>query len=126
LPLSAFWLDRRTKDQKAAATRLQAYNDLTKRLANLVDNLSSQGVDATELSKAQNQFITDINTYLNDAENYKAAMDDAITIDCKGDPAGFKASVLDARTWRAKLGPDVAQIKKDQTPLAKALSEDQD
>jgi len=116
--------DVRTKDQKEAAIRLQTYNDLAKRLAFLVDNLSSQNVDATELSAAQNQFVSDINKYLNDAESYKAAIDDSITINCVNDPAGFKASVLDARKWRAQLAPDVAAVKNDQVQLLKALSDE--
>ncbi|HVO86613.1 MAG TPA: hypothetical protein VMT23_02675 [Candidatus Binatia bacterium] len=115
-------IDVRSKDQKAAAIRLQAYNDLTQKLGFLVDNLSNQSVDATQLLTAQNQFVATINTYLNDAENYKAAMDDAITIDCVSDPTGFEASVLDARKLRAGLKPDVTAIKANETPLLKALS----
>jgi hypothetical protein len=117
-------IDVRTKTTKAAAVRLQAYNGLTKRLSFLVDNLSSQGIDPTELSNAQNTFVAAINTYLNDAENYKTALDDSITVDCKNDPSGFMASVLDARKWRAQLGPDVVAVKATQSTLRKALSDE--
>ncbi len=112
----------RSKDSKTASIRLQAYNDLAKRLAFLVDNLSSQGTDATALSNAQTQFIASINTYLNDREKYKVAMDDAIVIDCNADPVGFRASVLDAQKLRATLIPDVAAIKNDQAAMRTALS----
>ncbi|HET9850100.1 MAG TPA: hypothetical protein VFP35_00505 [Candidatus Saccharimonadales bacterium] len=114
--------DVRSKDTKDEADRVQTYSSLVTRLSFLVDNLSAQGVDATSLLAAENQFTGLVNTYMNDAENYKAAIDDSITIDCKSDPIGFMASVLDARKWRTQLGVDASAIKKDQTSLVKALS----
>lgn len=113
--------DRKTKDTKAAAIRLQTYNELVRRLTFLVDNLSSQGNNAQELLNAQSYFVASINNYLNDAENYKVDMDDLVIMDCKSDPAGFRASLTDARTMRAKLGPDVAAVKGNLGNLQKAL-----
>jgi hypothetical protein len=114
--------DARTKDVKAAAIRMDAYKSLAKRLAYLVDNLSGQGVDATELLNAQNSFVVALNTYIVDAGNYKAAMDDAINVECKKDPAGFKASLLEARKLRVQLATDVASAKSNLSSLRKALS----
>jgi hypothetical protein len=114
--------DRRTKDTKAAAIRLQTYNELVKRLTFLVDNMSSQGSDASELLNAQNYFVASINSYLTDAGKYKTAMDDLVIMDCKSDPAGFKASLTEARQLRTQLNTDVSNIKKNLANLQKSLA----
>ena len=115
--------DRKTKDTKAASIRLQTYNELVKRLTFLVDNLSSQGSNASELLNAQNYFVASINNYLNDAQSYKTAMDDLVIMDCQSDPAGFRATLNEARVDRAKLGPDVATIKNNLSNLQKSLGD---
>jgi hypothetical protein len=113
--------DRRTKDTKAAAIRLETYNNLVKRLTFLVDNLSSQGSDASELLNAENYFVASINNYLADAGKYKTAMDDLVVMDCKTDPTGFKATLLEARQTRAQLNTDVASVKNNLANLRKSL-----
>jgi len=112
----------KTKDAKAAAIRYDAYNSLATRLSYLVDNLSSQGVDASSLLEAQNKFVATINTYLVDASKYKAAIDDSVTVDCQKDPAGFKASLLETRELRNKLAADVVAVKANTSDLRKSLS----
>src|SRR5665213_2613193 len=112
----------RTKDVRAAAIRLQTYNDLVQRLTFLVDNLSSQGNDASALLNAQNYFVASINNYLVDAENYKTAIDDLVNMDCKNDPAGFQATPNEARTDRTKTGTDVTAIKNNLSNLQKNLA----
>jgi hypothetical protein len=84
--------DRRTKDTKAAAIRLQNY------------------------------FVASINSYLTDAGKYKTAMDDLVIMDCKSDPAGFKASLTEARQLRTQLNTDVSNIKKNLANLQKSLA----
>lgn len=112
----------RTKDTKEAAIRLQAYNDLVQRLTFLVDNLSSQGQDASTLMNAQSYFVASINNYLVDDETYKTAMDDLVNMNCQSDPAGFAATLSEARTDRAKAGSDVAAVKANVANLQKALA----
>jgi len=116
--------DLRAKDRRAATIRFQTYSDLSKKLAFLVDNLSAQGVDARQLLTAQNKFVGAINVYLKDAETYKTAVDDAINVDCKADPEGFKASLTEARQLRAILGPDVNSIKSNLGDLRTTLSDE--
>jgi len=116
--------DVRTKDRKAAAIRLQSYSDLSKKLSFLVDNLSAQGVDASQLLTGQNKFVGAINTYLKDAEAYKTAVDDAIVMDCKSDPEGFRASVNEARQLRATLSTDVSSVKTNLSGLRTVLSDE--
>lgn len=114
--------DIKTKDAKAAAIRFDAYDSLSTRLSYLVDNLSSQGVDASKLLSAQNKFVGAINVYLIDASKYRAAIDDTVTVECVKDPAGFKASLLETRQLRSKLATDVAAVKATTADLRKALS----
>lgn len=115
--------DVRNKDNKAAAVRQESYTSLSTRLSYLVDNLSSQSVDATKLLDAENGFTAAINNYLVDAAAYKTAMDDAINVSCKADPAGFKASLLDARKYRALLASDVAAVKSSVKVVTQTLAE---
>jgi hypothetical protein len=112
----------KTKDTKAAAIRFDAYSSLAKQLSYLVDNLSGQSVDASVLLDAQNKFVGAINTYLVDASNYKTAIDDAVTVECRQDPAGFRATLLEARRLRGQLTSDVAAVKATTSDLRKAIS----
>jgi hypothetical protein len=114
--------DRKTKDIKAASIRLQTYNELVKRLTFLVNNLSSQGNDASRLLNAENYFVASINNYLSDAQQYKVAMDDLVIMDCQADPAGFRATLNEAKNLRAKLNPDVVTIKNNLANLQKELA----
>lgn len=114
--------DRKTKDSKASAIRLQSYNELVKRLTFLVDNLSSQGNDASQLLNAESYFVASINNYLTNAQKYKVAMDDLVIMDCSSDPAGFKATLEEARKMRAQLGADVATVKNNLVNLKDNLS----
>lgn len=114
--------DRRVKDEKAAAIRLQTYNDLVKRLGFLVDNLSAQGTDASQLLNAENYFVASINSYLSDASTYKVAIDDLVDMDCKSDPAGFSATLAEAKADRAKLASDAAVVKGNLPNLQKNLA----
>jgi hypothetical protein len=114
--------DRKTKDVKASAIRLQSYNELVKRLTFLVDNLSSQGNDATQLLNAESYFVASINSYLANAQKYKVAMDDLVIMDCKSDPTGFRATLEEARKLRAQLSLDVAAIKNNLGNLKSQLS----
>lgn len=116
--------DVKAKDQKAEAQRLQTYSDLAKKMSYLVDNLSAQGVDASELLSSQNKFVVAINTYLLDVENYKAAMDDAINVGCQNEPEGFMASVDDARQLRGRARSDISSIKAQLPAINKALSDE--
>jgi hypothetical protein len=68
--------------------------------------------------------VASINTYLKDAEAYKTAMDDAIIVECKTDPEGFKASLSEARQLRGVLGPDVNAVKSNLAALRQALSDE--
>lgn len=116
--------DLRTKDRKAANIRFQTYSDLSKKLSFLVDDLSAQGVDASKLLASQNKFASSINNYLKDAEAYKTAVDDAINSDCKSNPEGFKASVLEARQLRNTLNTDASSIKALVPEVRAALSDE--
>jgi hypothetical protein len=101
----------KTKDETATNQRQKTYTNLSEKLNSIVVNLQRQKVDATKLAEAQNKYNADINTYLDDLQNYKTALDDAITVQCAEDPTGFYASILEARGLRIKLMADEKAIK---------------
>jgi hypothetical protein len=111
----------KTQDSTAAGKRQQIYSDLASRLEDIIVQLKVQGVDTTQLSTAQKNFNAAIDLYLADAMSYRAALDDAATIDCQTDPTGFEASLLSARQLRVQLAADVSKIKAIRPQLVKNL-----
>jgi hypothetical protein len=116
--------DINTKDKAAAQARSQTYSDLAKQLANTIDSLNRQKTNTASLTAAQTTFVRGINQYLTDYEAYKTALDDAVIMDCTADPAGFEASLQDARSLRTNLASDVAKIKSSVPALTQALDAD--
>jgi hypothetical protein len=49
-------------------------------------------------------------------------MDDLVTMDCQSDPAGFRATLQEARDYRSKLATDVLGIKNNLSNLKKSLA----
>ncbi len=112
----------KSQDATAYSTRLATYSDLADRLADAITKLKSQGIVVNDLNTAAANFYKSINTYLADHANYKAAIDDAASISCTSDPAGFELSILDARQLRAKMATDAAAVKSDVGPLVSAIA----
>jgi hypothetical protein len=46
-----------------------------------------------------------------------------VVMDCKTDPAGFKASLSEARQLRGQLNTDVSNVKKNLSNLQKSLAD---
>ena len=53
----------------------------------------------------------------------RTAMNDLVVMECASDPAGFKATILDARSLRIKMAENSSAIKASLPPLQKALEE---
>lgn len=110
------------KDKAAAQTRTQTYSALATQLTNTVDQLQRQNVDTASLQTVQTQFNNSINQYLSDNATYKAAMDDAVVMDCASDPTGFEATLQTARQLRAQLASDAAKVKAILPQLTQDLN----
>jgi hypothetical protein len=113
----------KTKDSTGREVRLQAYINVANRLNQIIENLSIQGFDASDITAVQQKFNDTINRYLNDAQNYKTAMDDLVIIDCAKDPTGFAATLQQARTLRNQLSGDVTGIKNNFKDVEKSLND---
>jgi hypothetical protein len=100
-----------TKDSAAAKARLDIYSELTTRLNNTIDNLKVQNTDNTALKTAAGKFDSAVTQYTDDVSKYKTTLDDAVSIDCRADPTGFEAALLDARALRVQLAKDADAIK---------------
>ncbi|HEU5005199.1 MAG TPA: hypothetical protein VFT49_03895 [Candidatus Saccharimonadales bacterium] len=110
-----------TQDEVVYSTRLATYDQLAHQIADDITELKAQGVSNTDLSNAAAKYYKDVDTFLTDHSNYKAAIDDLGTINCAADPAGFEATVFDARKLRAQLAIDSSTIKSNIGPLQTAL-----
>lgn len=112
----------KNQDVTVRANRKKVYDGLSTRLASLIASLKSQKIQTTGLTNAQAKFQRLINTYYDDDQQYKTAVDDLLATNCATDPLGFKVSLLDTRQLRAKLITDAAAIKNYQTGLIAAIN----
>ncbi len=113
----------KTKDATSREVRLQTYTTVANRLNQIIEDLGNQGFDASDVTAVQQKFNSTVNRYLDDAQNYKTAMDDLVTLDCAKDPVGFTASLQQARSLRAQLGGDVDAIKTGLKDVTKSLDD---
>jgi hypothetical protein len=111
----------KTKDASARQIRSQAYINIATRLNNIVENLSNQRFDVSDLGSSQTKLNLAMNKYLDDVMNYKTTMDDLVDIDCNKNPAGFEYTLLEARSLRATLASDISNIKTNFSIVSKSL-----
>jgi small-conductance mechanosensitive channel len=110
------------KDTMMATSRHDAYAELSTQLNKLIDNLEQQNTDDIELKSAAGKFNSAISKYTEDATSYKASLDDLMAMNCKTDPIGFEATLLNARELRAQLSKDAEDIKAVSTSVTEKLA----
>lgn len=94
---------------------LPKYDEFIQKAEKLELSLSEDGVKSSELLGQIGEAKTKYDTVKTTAAKLQTSLDDASNMDCKADPAGFKAAVDDARV-EAKLLTDA---KQDLTKFAR-------
>ena len=113
----------KARSLKADENRSKAYSGLMKRLGTIITLLEKQGVDTAELKSLKGQLETAIAQYNKDAESYRTALGDIVTMRCAADPAGFKATLETIREQRLQLGKDAVAIRNLLPELKQALTD---
>lgn len=114
-----------TAAQKKATTagdnRVKIYGEISTKVDALITKLKTAGADTTELESLQTQLKTKITTFTTDAASYKQSLEDLAALDCVSDPTAFKATLETARTQRAQLAKDAADVRTQLGLISKAL-----
>lgn len=110
-----------TKSEKAETVRQKKYESTANKLADTVSKLEQKNIDISSLKTTQTEFNSAVNKYLADYANFKAALADAVGVDCVSDPAGFEASLLTTRQVRLLLAKDSLAIKESVPQMKKEL-----
>ncbi len=92
-------------------TRTQLYNNLIDKLTALSTKLQTAGLDVTTLNTQITALQSKVTTFNTNLTNYKQAVADLATMDCKSDPTAFKASLETARSLRLTLFTSGQEIR---------------
>lgn len=109
------FVEGRFKNDTPYQAKYEAY---IKRLENLSAKLKQNNIDTTELDAQIVVLKQKYETFKTSVTNFRTAVADAKEVDCKTDPAGFKASLEDARA-KAVL---VKQANKDLETYARTTT----
>lgn len=91
--------------------RVKAYNELQDHLSKLIEKLKTKGIDTTTLSQQKTVLDGKIASFNTTQSDYQQALSDVRAMDCKTDPAGFKAALETARTKRDAVIQAALDIK---------------
>ena len=94
-----------------SARRERIYNTLTERLASLSEKLQVQGIDTTEYDEQINELNAKIEAFYLNLAQYETVVSDLASMDCAADPEGYRASLEEARTLRARSVQTAQEIR---------------
>ena len=103
--------DLQAKATKVHVNRAEAHKNLVTRLTTLQGKLDSKGADTAKLKTQITELQTKIAMFDTDLATYKQSVADLVDMDCTVDPAGFKASLEEARAELKKVQADSAAVK---------------
>lgn len=81
----------------------QRYDGLLSKLAELVPGLQAAGIDTAAFEQQINELQTKMSAFYTALDEFEVAVHDLAAMDCAADPDGYKASLEEARTLRAKV-----------------------
>lgn len=100
-----------TRATTAQEKRVNAYDNITKNLNDLVTVLKEKSIETTKLEAEITDFQAKVDQYKTDAESYKQAVADAGELKCTDDPLALKAAIQESRNDLQKLQTEVADIR---------------
>ena len=104
----------RASQQKTAQVytkRNQAYLQIDGRILVMIGKLKIAQKDTFEFENQRAELAEKTGAFKATGDNYKQALDDLVVINCKADPAGFKAVLDTARAYNAELLAESIDIK---------------
>ncbi len=105
-------LDRlHASDALLRVNRGQLYESITAKLMVPFDaRLNSNHIDATNLSSANESYISTLATFRTDYQAYEVQLSTALNIDCNKQPVTFYDAVISARAKRSQVHDDITKI----------------
>lgn len=91
------------KNDAATANRLKIYQQIDAKLWIMIGKLKVAEKDTFGLEKQRATLAEKTSVFQQTSAAYKQALDDAAVVNCKADPAGFKALVDTSRIYRTQV-----------------------
>jgi hypothetical protein len=111
-----------------STSRSQVYKNLKNRLDGVVDKLTENSIDTTELEASITELQTKINRFNTNLDAYNLSLTDLELMDCEADTEGFKAALEQSREQIKALKAESETIhtflKEDIKTILKALKSD--
>jgi chromosome segregation ATPase len=112
-----------TRINDRAAKRDKKYADFEARIDELIAKIQARGGTTAELNEALSSVKNQREVVAKSFAQQKTALEDLSKMDCKGDPVGFMAALIDARAYSAEVQKArSAQSKAVKQELRSALS----
>ncbi len=110
----------RQRVETAAANRANLYALVGEKLTAVVNRLTDAGVDTADLSEQRVEYDALVAEFTTDMTTYQQALADLSEMTCADDPAGFQASLEEAREARSELASDTQSIRRHLSEVIKA------
>lgn len=91
--------------------RVDVYNKVDAKLLIIAGQLRLAGKDTKNLEAARTEYANKVISVTNAMNQYRATLDDLVTIDCKADINGFIALITTARQYHQSIRQQANDIK---------------
>lgn len=116
--------DLRDSYVPTADNRSKTYNQINAKLWVIIGGLKYIEFDTFGLERQRGQLLSKINNYERLYDQFNESLDDAVSMNCKADPVGFKALVETSRIYNVQIRDqlnDISTFTNDQ--IRKTLSD---
>ena len=111
-------------DVKALDNRAEVYDKIDAKLLIAIGQIKLAGKDTFHLEEQRQAYIKKLNDFEMLSASYKQAVDDILVINCKADPAGFKALLETGRIYNGQLKSQATDIRNYVVDTLKATIQD--
>jgi len=108
-----------TRVEEAIAKRTARYNEISTKLATLLEKLTAAGVDTVSIETAIAEYNTQVTAVDTAVNSYLDTLSDLVSMDCVNDPSGFKAALEAARTNVGAIIAESNKVKNSAVPAIK-------
>lgn len=104
---------------QVADKRSEVYRKVDARLWVLIGSLKYINKDTFKLEQQRSELLKQVKAYENSVAQFRQTLEDAADINCKADPAGFKALIETARLYNSQIRTQADSIRKYVTDQIK-------
>lgn len=104
---------------KVADKRSEIYRKVDARLWVLIGSLKYINKDTFKLEQQRSELLKQVNAYENSVTQFRQTLEDTAAVNCKADPAGFKALIETARLYNSQIRTQANSIRQYVTDQIK-------